>query len=75
MTFDDDFCQLELQGGTRRFKCKALGVAWPPPMLLEWGGFTFDQISCSEITDEQREKMTHVCRGALYKPTEEANAA
>jgi hypothetical protein len=75
MTYDDDFCQIEMTGGTKRFKCKALGYAWPPPTTIDWQGFSFDQVSCSEVTDDQRKTMTHVCRGALYKPQAVADAA
>ena len=68
MTFDDDFCQMVLSGGTKRFTCKTLGYTWPPPEQIVWGGFHFVRIRYSEITDEQRADMEHVCRGAEYKP-------
>jgi len=76
MTFDDDFVQLTMQGGTKRYSCKDLGYTWPPPDEITWGGFLFEQIRRSQITDEQREGMSHVMRGAEYNVKEmEKNAA
>ena len=71
MTFDDDFCKMELENGQRMFTCKQLGYTWPPPADIVWGGFHFVRVSYSQITDEQRGEMTHVCRGALYRPKKE----
>lgn len=68
MTFEDDFVQLNFDGGTKRPTCKSLGVEWPPPPEIVVAGFVFKLIRHSEITDEQREGMTRVCRGAEYKP-------
>jgi len=68
MTFDDDFVQLNLDGGVKRPTCKSLGLEWPPPEEIVFASFVFERIRYSEITDEQREGMTHVCRGAEYKP-------
>lgn len=67
MTFDDDFIQVEFQGGTRRFPCKSIGVEWPPPERLALAGFDLRRVSHSGITDEQRKGMDLICRGALYE--------
>lgn len=51
-------------------RCKDLGISWPPPdiLTLEDGtGRQWTRIQMSSITDEQRQKMTHVARGAVYK--------
>lgn len=74
MTYDDDFCQLETPAGTRRVPCKSLGYSWPPPESIHYGGHNYTRASCSEITDDERKDMTHVCRGALYH-RKVANAA
>lgn len=67
MTFDDDFVQLQFSDGQkRRVFCKPNSIDWPPPATLALGGFRFTQLSCSELTDEQRAGMSHVCRGAAY---------
>lgn len=68
MTFDDDYLQLVFDGGIRRVTCRQAGVEWPPPQRLDIGGFTMVQSRRSEITDEQRQGLTHVCRGAEYFP-------
>ncbi len=68
MTFDDDFCQFETEfGAPMRFTCKELKVEWPPPEFIELMIFRFKRESFSQITDEQRDGMTHVCRGAVYR--------
>lgn len=67
MTFDDDMIQIEFQGGTKRALMKANGIEWPGPEKLDFMGFTLVKVSHSQITDEQRAKMTHVMRGALYR--------
>ena len=67
MTFEDDFVSIKMQGGTRRWRCKGLGIEWPPPELIDIEGFKFKRERYSQITDEQRETMTHVCRGAEYE--------
>jgi hypothetical protein len=61
--FDDDFIQLGLGGLRYR------PPFWPPPLVVKPFGEDklYVQVSMSEITDEQREKMTHVCRGSLYR--------
>lgn len=73
MTFEDDFVQLNLPNGRGplRQTCKALGVDWPPPEFIALAGGPFStpvyrRVRYSEITDEQRQGMTHVCRGAEY---------
>lgn len=84
MTFDDDFIRLRLPNGrgTLHKTCKALGIDWPPPEFIALAGGpistpVYRQVRRSEITDEQRQGMTHVCRGAEYvydheQPPEEA---
>lgn len=69
MTFDDDFV---IVGGVRA-TLKSLGLEWPPPPFMqinmhgEAPELFVKRLRCSEITDEQRAGMTHVCRGALYE--------
>lgn len=69
MTFDDDFV---LVGGVRA-TLKSLGLEWPPPPFMrinmhgELDDLFVKRLRMSEITDEQREKMTRVCRGAEYQ--------
>lgn len=70
MTFEDDFIQVLFEGGMRRFKCVDLGVEWPPPEEVNVMGFMFKRTRYSQITDEQREGMTFVARGAEYEPVE-----
>lgn len=72
-TFPDDFIRINLMtAGAKNFPCKLLGLEWPPPeRIVELNGQDFSddpliRISMSEITDEQRERMTHVARGAEY---------
>jgi len=68
MTFDDDMIQFEFEGGTKRIFCKQLGVDWPPPKEMAFMGFDMERQQYSAITDEQRQEMTHVFRGAVYAP-------
>lgn len=83
MTFDDDFARLNLSVGTYNVPLTALGLEWPPPERLWLDGkgarpaTTEDdpnevmvRMSLSQLTDEQRERMTHVCRGAEYRYAE-----
>lgn len=70
MTFSDDMLQLEFNGGRRRVTCISAGVAWPPPEILDIMGFKMRRESMSSLTDEQRNEMTHVLRGAVYIPFE-----
>ena len=70
MTFDDDMCQINFAGGMRRIACKDLGVSWPPPEKLDFDGFEFERIRFSQITDEQREGMPYIFRGAEYEATQ-----
>lgn len=71
MTFDDDYIQLRLSTGPMRVTCKQLGIDWPPPEVIEITGGPystprFRRLRMSAITDEQRQGMTRVCRGAEY---------
>ena len=68
MTFDDDFCRIYFESGHRDIGCKANNIEWPPPNVIKIGGFIFKRGSFSQITDKQREEMTHVMRGAEYYP-------
>jgi hypothetical protein len=69
MTFDDDFIRIGMLNPT----LKSLGLTWPPPPFIQINNHgelpdrVFKRVSCSEITDEQRAKMTHVARGAAYE--------
>lgn len=74
MTFDDDFVQLNLgpASGATCVPCSRLGIDWPPPPELILPGaagrrLLFRQVSRSDITDEQRERMDRICRGAEYE--------
>lgn len=68
MTFEDDFIQLEFgEGVMRRAACVKNNIEWPPPQTLNIYGIMFERVSMSQITDEERSNMSHVCRGALYK--------
>ena len=72
MTFDDDMLRLNFDGGSKMISLAKLGLEWPPPETIDVLGFTMHRISYSAITDEQREGMTHVFRGAEYEPLKEA---
>lgn len=82
MTYDDDFIQLHMEFfGQPRIMLNNVGLSWPPPELLYMDAdqglreaakddekkFIFERIRFSQITDEQREGMTNVARGAEYK--------
>lgn len=71
MTFDDDYIRLLLATGPLDVTCKALGIDWPPPEFIEVKGPlstpTFRRVRYSQISDEDRAEMTHVCRGAEYR--------
>jgi hypothetical protein len=41
--------------------------SWPPPQFIRVRGEIFECTNYSQITDEQREEMTRVCRGAEYR--------
>lgn len=73
MTFDDDFCRIWFLTGAKNIPCKNLNINWPPPDKISIEGFEFSRTRFSNITDEQRETMDHVCRGAEYKSTGELN--
>lgn len=68
MTFDDDFVMFQTEAGPRRVFLKNIGKTWPPPERIDLMGFMYRRERMSEITDEQRAEMTHVCRGAEYIP-------
>ena len=68
MTFDDDSLSLMLEGGRKIVPLKQLGLDWPPPERINVLGFDFVRSRLSAITDEQRQGMTHVLRGAEYYP-------
>ena len=86
MTFDDDFVRLNFITGVANFPLKNVGLEWPPPerVFVEPLGFLREptpdddptylmrRVSFSQITDEQRATMTHVCRGAEYRYESEA---
>lgn len=80
-TFDDDFIRFDLSDGTTpNVPLVALGLEWPPPERLYMDSETvreatdqdapwevMRQVRRSQITDELRAGMTHVCRGAEYE--------
>jgi hypothetical protein len=70
-TFDDDMVRIEMQGGTKMFRCKDLGIDWPPPEELDIHGFVFVKVGQSQLTDKMMETITNVIRGAQYQPKKE----
>lgn len=68
MTFDDDFIRLVCPDGTLNVLCKAFQLDWPPPELVSYDGVIYERQRMSALTDEQRESLTHVIRGAEYLP-------
>jgi len=74
-TFADDFVKLNFVSGARTIPCSALGLEWPPPERISTlNGVEIDPMvrtTMSAITDEQRERMTNVARGANYVYEEE----
>lgn len=66
MTFEDDYIQVISRKGPIRIACSEIGLDWPPPEILEIEGLRFRQVRRSSITDDQRQGLTHVCRGAEY---------
>lgn len=70
MTFEDDMAYLQFDGGLKIVALKKLGLEWPPPENIVVAGFPMTQTRRSQLTDEQREGMTHVCRCAEYRPLE-----
>lgn len=68
MTFDDDLAILVFDHRTLRPSLKSLGLSWPPPERIEVSGFSMTLNRMSQLTDEQRAGMTHVCRCAEYFP-------
>lgn len=74
MTFDDDFVRIHLQGGIERnWACKQLGLEWPPPQLLIIAGHLYNRERYSKLTDEQREQLSGIIRGAEYRFVPEAS--
>lgn len=75
MTFDDDFVKI----GMVRTPLKNLGLEWPPPPFMridnhgELPNLFIKRVNYSQITDEQRARMTHVARGAEYRPCSPAD--
>lgn len=68
MTFDDDFMRFAmLSGAPKIVTLKAAGFHWPPPFQVSFAGFPFYRVSFSGLTDEERQAMTHVARGAEYE--------
>lgn len=81
ITFDDDFVRLNMSVGSHSIPLVKLGLAWPPPerLYFEAEGIirevtdgdeawaVMKQTRRSQITDEMRAEMTHVCRGAEYE--------
>ena len=79
MTYDDDLVVFRTPRGDKRVPLVAMGMQWPPPQFICVGvpdgdAVTYEQASCSSITDEQRAGMTHVIRAALYLPTKAHSA-
>jgi hypothetical protein len=68
MTFDDDFAQIEFEGGPQRLPMLANGIEWPGPEYIAIGGFIFKKVSHSQIDDETRAELTMLMRGARYVP-------
>ena len=75
MTFDDDYIHLETEAGIKRPTLKSLGLEWPPPEELNLFGFECRRIRYSRITDEQREGLDFVLRGAEYEFIQEKDNA
>ena len=57
--FEDDFIRIDGQNYP--------SPSWPPPEFVLHNGKKYQRIRYSEITDEERETMTHVCRGGEYE--------
>ncbi len=70
-TFNDDMIRVEMEGGTKMFRCKDLGIDWPPPEEIDIYGFTFVKVGQSQLTDKMMETITKVIRGAQYEPKKE----
>lgn len=68
MTFDDDFVRLVTPDGPRNIPVKKLGLSWPPPEEISVNGVTYQRQRMSSLSDEERAGMTHVARGAEYRP-------
>lgn len=68
MTFDDDHVVFRTESGQYRAFLRNLSLEWPPPERLELLGLDYVRARMSTITDEQRQGMTRVARGAEYVP-------
>ncbi len=77
--FADDFVELHLSIGTPRIMLPS-DIDWPPPEFIMFDDNVLREatkddprdeimrrVRHSQITDEQRAKMSHVCRGAEYQ--------
>ena len=81
MTFDDDTVRLHLSVGTINVPLMKIGLTWPPPERIIYtidegwreareddeSALIFKRTNYSPITDEERETLTHVFRGAEYR--------
>jgi len=67
---DSDYYQLETIAGrvVARVPVKENALDWPPPQTLALMGVLWQLESHSAISDAQIATMTHVARGALYRP-------
>ena len=48
--------------------CSTAKLSWPPPKTISVEGFDMTRQRFSQITDLQRAEMSHVVRGAIYRP-------
>lgn len=66
MLFEDDIIRIE----SRNLRAVAISdiTDWPPPERLVFDGREYERVRFSLITDEERAGMTHVVRGAEYRP-------
>ena len=68
MTFDNDMIMVRFPDGEKSFYCLVNGIEWPPPEHMNINGFNMKRESISGITDEQRQGMSNVLRGAVFVP-------
>jgi hypothetical protein len=54
-------------GESYTIQCRDIDFAWPPPDKFSLEGRLFERVTMSAISDDERAKMTHVCRGAEYR--------
>lgn len=77
-TFMNDFIKipdLDCGGESVMIPCVVLDLQWPPPETLEIGGHKFRRVRYSQLTDEQREEMPMIVRGAQYEVNEATDEA